>query len=163
MLLDRTGEITDLYQPVFEGPIPIDTPVTVRHELLEEALEQRTSVGVMIKNDTDPVSLAGVFPRLGLIDIDFPSFADGRGFSLARRLRDLGYKGRLRASGPVIADQFAHLLACGFDEVRTTAEIAQRQPAEIWKAQLSKITAGYQRGHATDQSIPDLRQRAATP
>ena len=31
---------------------------------------------------------------------------DGRGFSIGARLRAMGYVGRLRAAGPLIADQF---------------------------------------------------------
>lgn len=69
-----------------------------------------------------------------LIAIDFPSFSDGRGFSLARRLRELGYKGRLRAAGRLIADQYAMARRVGFDEVEVAPDIAARQPAEQWKA-----------------------------
>ena len=42
-----------------------------------------------------------------MIRVDFPSFADGRGFTIARVLRLRGFKGHLRAKGHVIADQYA--------------------------------------------------------
>lgn len=67
-----------------------------------------------------------------LIAIDFPSMTDGRGFSLARRLRDIGYKGRLRAVGKLIADQYAMARRVGFDEVQITADLAKRQPQDQW-------------------------------
>ncbi|WP_295046737.1 DUF934 domain-containing protein [uncultured Paracoccus sp.] len=69
-----------------------------------------------------------------LIAIDFPSFNDGRGFSLARRLRELGYTGRLRASGRLIADQYAMARRVGFDEVEVAPDIAARQPQDQWIA-----------------------------
>ena len=71
---------------------------------------------------------------LPLVAIDFPSFSDGRGFSLARRMRELGYQGRLRAIGRLIADQYAMARRVGFDEVEVAPDIAARQPAEQWIA-----------------------------
>lgn len=68
-----------------------------------------------------------------MIRIAFPSFTDGRGFTLARRLRVAGYKGRLRAAGHVIADQFPMVRRSGFDEVEINFDLARRQPWELWK------------------------------
>ena len=67
-----------------------------------------------------------------LIAIDFPAMTDGRGFSLARSLRELGYRGKLRAVGKLIADQYAMARRVGFDEVQITAELAARQPEDQW-------------------------------
>jgi len=69
---------------------------------------------------------------LEMIRIDFPSSADGRGFTIARALRLRGYTGRLRAHGHVIADQYAMARRAGFDEVEIIDEIAARQPADQW-------------------------------
>ncbi len=81
-----------------------------------------------------PAGLAAQLPRAALIRIAFPGFADGRGFSLARRLRDLGYRGRLRACGCLIPDQRAALIGCGFDEVELPAPLLQRQGGkEVWQ------------------------------
>ncbi len=160
MLLDATGEIADGWAFIPDNaPIPAEGPIVVPYARLGEALEARAATGVLIPNDVDPGNLASVLPRLGLIAVDFPSFADGRGFSIAQRLRDLGYEGRLRALGPVIADQFAYLLACGFDEVLVPEDVALRQPVEQWTAQLGKISLGYQRGRPTG-SILDQRRGA---
>ena len=71
----------------------------------------------IIANTVDPQTLAPFLPRLALIDIAFPAFSDGRGFSIARLLRNAGYAGVLRAVGRLIADQFAYAIGCGFDEV----------------------------------------------
>ena len=83
-----------------------------------------------LPSDTDPatVDLAG----LKILRIDFPSAADGRGFTIARALRLRGFEGRLRAHGHVIADQYAMARRAGFDEVEVTDEIAARQPADQW-------------------------------
>jgi uncharacterized protein (DUF934 family) len=69
-----------------------------------------------------------------LVRIAFPKFADGRGFTLARRLRAIGYSGRLRASGHVLADQYAMARRSGFDEVEIPAELAARQDESQWRA-----------------------------
>ena len=67
-----------------------------------------------------------------MIRIRFPSFADGRGFTLARLLRTRGYTGRLRAVGHVISDQYAMARRAGFDEVEIDASLAARQPVAEW-------------------------------
>ena len=160
MLLDRSGEIADVWASVADDkPIPPSGPVIVPLARLAEALDTRPATGAAIPNNANLAEIADGLPRLGLISIDFPSFADGRGFSIAQRLRDMGFEGRLRASGPVIADQFAYLLACGIDEVLVPEEVAIRQPAEQWMAQLTKISLGYQRGRALD-AIADRRKSA---
>ena len=73
-----------------------------------------------------------VFERIVLIRITFSSHVDGRGFSLARHLRLLGYRGRLRASGHILADQYAMTRRSGFDEVEIDPALAERQPEEQW-------------------------------
>ena len=82
--------------------------------------------------DTDPATLAGRLEGLALIRVDFPAFADGRGFTIARQLRLMGYAGRLRACGHVIADQYAMARRAGFDEVEIDAALAARQPEAQW-------------------------------
>lgn len=67
-----------------------------------------------------------------MIRIPFPSFTDGRGFTLARRLRQMGYSGHLRAVGHVLADQYAMARRVGFDDVEIDAPLAARQPEAQW-------------------------------
>jgi uncharacterized protein (DUF934 family) len=88
-----------------------------------------------LDNTADVAALAPLLWRIALIRIPFPGFADGRGFSLARRLRDLGYAGRLRAAGPLIPDQRAALLGSGFDEVELPdAHLCRQGGPEAWAA-----------------------------
>lgn len=97
--------------------------------------------GIDLPSDTDPATLAGL-TNAGMIRIDFPSFADGRGFTLANRLRQLGYQGRLRAKGHVIADQYTMARRSGFDEVEIDDDLAARQPEAQWLRR-----AGWQNHH----------------
>jgi uncharacterized protein (DUF934 family) len=79
-----------------------------------------------------PEALAPYLADLRLIRVAFPAFNDGRAFTVARRLRVLGYRGRLRAVGPVIADQYAMARRVGFDEVEIPDDLAVRQPEAQW-------------------------------
>ncbi len=82
--------------------------------------------------DRDPADLAPWLDRLAMIRVAFPATGDGRGFSIARRLRAMGYSGRLRAAGPLIADQFRMARRVGFDEVEVPDAVAARQPEAQW-------------------------------
>ena len=88
---------------------------------------------VDLVNTDDPARLSNRLAEIALIRIAFPAFNDGRGFTLARRLRAMGYTGRLRAAGPVISDQYAMFRRTGFDEVEVPDEIAARQPQDQWQ------------------------------
>jgi uncharacterized protein (DUF934 family) len=87
---------------------------------------------VDLSNTDDPEALRPHLADLGLIRVAFPAFNDGRAFTIARRLRMMGYTGRLRAQGHVIADQYAMARRVGFDEVEISDDLATRQPAEQW-------------------------------
>jgi len=146
-LLDRTGEIDDFWPRIGpETPLPPKGRALIDPDRLEEAATRPLELGLHIANDTDPATLRPWFGRLALISVAFPSFADGRGFSIARRLREAGFLGRLRATGPVIADQFGYLLACGFDEVAIPDAVAARQPVAQWLDRLGAVSLQYQRG-----------------
>lgn len=93
--------------------------------------------------ETDPSQVA-LSPSLKMIRIDFPSFADGRGFSIARQLRHMGFTGRLRARGHVLADQYAMARRSGFDEVEIDETLAARQPRDQWLARANWQEHDYQ-------------------
>ena len=97
--------------------------------------EIATHQGTLDLAQTDDPAL--VLPYLGtlkLIRIAFPAFNDGRAFTIARRLRMAGFKGHLRAVGPVIADLFAMARRVGFDDVEIPDDLAARQPQAQWLA-----------------------------
>ena len=83
-----------------------------------------------LASDVDPSTVD--FTDVQKIRIDFPTFADGRGFTIARQLRLAGFSGVLRARGHVIADQYAMARRSGFDEVEISPELARRQPESDW-------------------------------
>jgi uncharacterized protein (DUF934 family) len=102
------------------------------------------AIAVDLTSDADTSVLADHLDRLQLIRVDFPSFADGRGFTLARELRLMGYQGRLRAKGHVISDQYAMARRTGFDEVEISQELATRQPEAEWKFRADWRANNYQ-------------------
>ena len=99
--------------------------------------------GIDLDSDTSPDALAEVMAA-PIVRIDFPSFADGRGFTLAQLLRRAGFRGRLRARGHVLADQYAMARRAGFDEVEITEDLAARQPETQWLARADWRVHDYQ-------------------
>ncbi len=83
--------------------------------------------------DTDPEALRGRLDGIELIRIEFPSFSNGRGLTIGRWLRTMGFTGRLRAAGHVLADQYAMTRRVGFDEVEISEDLAARQPEDQWQ------------------------------
>ncbi|MEP0074189.1 MAG: DUF934 domain-containing protein [Marinomonas sp.] len=59
-----------------------------------------------------------------VIGINFPAFADGRGFSYARLLKErLNYQGEIRALGNFIPDQLGYLLRVGFNSFQFNEDV----------------------------------------
>lgn len=80
--------------------------------------------------------IAARLAELGRVEIEFPKFRDGRGFTLARTLREhYGFKGDIRAFGHFIPDQFAALVACGFTSFVTPPE---HEPAQFAAATVAR-------------------------
>lgn len=80
------------------------------------ALEGRAELGVWIGSSERPEELKADLGRFQVVAVDFPKFADGRGYSLAYNLRArIGYTGELRAIGDVLRDQLFLMQRVGFD------------------------------------------------
>jgi uncharacterized protein (DUF934 family) len=147
-----------------EESFPKSGKIVVSLARLDAALAGRDSsapVGVIISNTTDPAALRAALPRLGLIEIQFPAFSDGRGFSLASLLRRAGFDGELRASGRLVVDQYLHAIGCGFNTIEIPDDLAARQPEAQWRAALNARSLSYQRGNRTGASIMERRRRGA--
>lgn len=98
--------------------------------------------------------IAGDLPRFGMITVVFPTFRDGRGYSIARLLRErYRYGAELRADGPLLPDQFRFLHRCGFDAVTVPDE---RRLIE-WTRFITEITDSYQPGADRSPSVLTLR------
>ncbi|MES2932944.1 MAG: DUF934 domain-containing protein [Pseudomonadota bacterium] len=90
-------------------------PLTV-WQAQQTQLQSRADLGVWFASDERPEVLKGVTNTFAVIAIDFPKFADGRGYSIAYNLRArLGYTGELRAVGDVLRDQMFYMQRVGFD------------------------------------------------
>jgi len=82
---------------------------------VDSALDQTNANAVRIEPSDDARLLIPFLDRIALVEINFPAFTDGRGYSAARILREAGYEGELRAVGDVLIDQLSHMRRCGFD------------------------------------------------
>lgn len=124
----------------------IDTPVFYLdwHEVGADIGSVPSGAALDIPNVISADDLKPVLGRFGIIRIAFPSSADGRGFSIARHLRLLGFKKHLRAFGHILADQYAMARRSGFDDVEIDADLAKRQPQEQWRARADWAVNNYQ-------------------
>lgn len=163
-LLDRDGAREDGWTRSESAAADNIPAAIVPWEFLVEALDRQgsgQSIGVLIPNNLAVSELAPLLPRLALVAIAFPAFADGRGFSLARQIRRAGFTGELRATGPLTADQFAYALSCGFDTIELPEASAARQPVEQWLRARDAFSRTYQRGYgATGRNVLDQRRAA---
>lgn len=113
-----------------------------------------SSTGLWLHNNVDLNNIDIEWSELPVIAIDFPVFMDGRGFSLARLLRDqYGYTGELRATGAVIRDQLCYLKRCGFDAF----DLDESIDLEKALASLDDFSESYQ--VSSDQGEPLFRRR----
>jgi len=106
--------------------------------------EQLKKSHLKLGNDFQVETLKSFLPYLNAISIEFPSEKDGRGFSLARRLRQLGYLGVLRATGHVMVDQYRHATQSGFNQIAISSKLAKRMPEPYWQEQIDGFTPSYQ-------------------
>ena len=77
--------------------------------------DQTNAAAVRIEPGDNARQLLPFLDRLKLVEVNFPSFSDGRGYSSARLLRESGYAGELRAVGDLPVDELPALRRCGFD------------------------------------------------
>ena len=106
--------------------------------------EQLKKAYLKLGNDFQVETLKSFLPYLNAISIEFPSEKDGRGFSLARRLRQLGYLGVLRATGHVMVDQYRHATQSGFNQIAISSKLAKRMPEPYWQQQIDNFKPSYQ-------------------
>jgi len=109
--------------------------------------------GVWLAPADDPSPLLPHFARVRLIAVDFPTFTDGRGYSIATLLRQLGYRGELRAIGDVLVDQLFMLKRVGFTSL--ALRIDEDEAAAV--AALQAYSDVYQA--ASDHALPYFRRR----
>ena len=99
----------------------------------DSANENHRGATIDLPSDFNLVAITPELMQARCIRIALPSFADGRGFTLAIMLRNHGYTGHLRAFGHVLADQYSMARRSGFDDVEICVELAARQPEGQWR------------------------------
>ena len=114
---------------------------------------QDDATAVRLEAGDDARALITHIDRLKLIEIAFPSFRDGRGYSAARILREAGYDGELRAQGDVLVDQIPFMRRCGFDSFAPEAPVDEA----VLAASLARYENVYQ--PAADAAVPVWKLR----
>jgi uncharacterized protein (DUF934 family) len=128
--------------------VPLDVWLAQR-----DTLKHRADLGVWLASSDRPEALQEDVGKLPVIAIDFPKFADGRGYSIAYILRErLDYKGELRAIGEVLRDQLFYMQRVGFDAF---APRADKDLNEVLKG-LNDFSESYQA--SSDQKLPLFRR-----
>lgn len=117
-----------------------DEPVADPAVTVDAFGAQTNAAAVRLEPGDDARDLLPHLDRIKLVEINFPAFTDGRGYSAARILREAGYKGELRAAGDVLVDQLGHMRRCGFDSFAPDAAF---DPADA-DAALSRWADVYQ-------------------
>jgi len=125
----------------------------------ESLVERGGGLGVEVPATTDPATIASDLERLDLVCIVFEKFTDGRGYSLARLLREArGFRGELRATGDVRRDQLEFMRRCGFDAF----ELPAGADLEGALAAFDEVSARYQPA-ADGVPLVFRRRRRAQP
>ena len=131
-------------------------PLPVWQARKDELIRRGQPVGVWLDSHEGPEAIAADLDRFSVVAVNFPKFADGRGYSTARLLRErYGYGGEIRAIGDVLHDQLFFMRRCGIDAYAVRAD----KDIEAALAGLSTFSETYQA--AVDQPQPLFRRRAA--
>ena len=128
----------------FRDDVAADEPAVS----LDAFLEQPNAVSVRIEAGDDIELLLPHLERVTLVEVDFPKFRDGRGFSTARILREAGYTGEIKATGDVLVDLVWFMRRCGFDSFAPDMAI----DPDVLEASLNRYPYVYQ--HAADDAVP---------
>ncbi|AJQ95215.1 DUF934 domain-containing protein [Gynuella sunshinyii] len=116
-------------------------PISLWDECSDQLLAQNKEVGLAIHNDINVEDLSIPKPGYAFIGIEFPKFMDGRGFSIARYLReDMSLDCDIRALGEILEDQLLYLKRCGF----TSFELSERVTVETATTCINSLTEAYQ-------------------
>jgi uncharacterized protein (DUF934 family) len=130
-------------------------PVPLAAFLAEPEAGGRT---VLLEPTDDPATLAPHVGRLDLVAIRFPTFGDGRGYSIATLLRRrYGYAGELRAVGDVLVDQLFALKRVGFTSFAVRPDQDRARAVQA----LATFSDAYQA--SVDQPLPLFRRHVRPP
>ncbi len=146
--LDRN----DMPDSVVVAPGKVIVPLKV-WQAQRDVLRSRAALGVWLASDERAEDLQSDIASFAVIAVDFPKFADGRGYSIAYHLRTrFGYRGELRAIGDVLRDQMFYMQRVGFD---VFAARTDKDTREALKG-LADFSLAYQA--SSDQRLPLFRR-----
>ena len=139
-------------------PVPpagdIIVPLALWFEQRDALCARKGRLGVWLDSHEDPALIAHDLRHFSLVAVNFPQFTDGRGYSIARLLRELyGWRGELRAIGDVFRDQLFYLARCGFDAF----VLRQGEDARAALSAFYDFSEVYQT--AADRPMPLFRRR----
>jgi uncharacterized protein (DUF934 family) len=140
----------DGFVPDFPGDTDLIAPLALLKVRGEELLQRSGQTGVVLEPNEDPAALAPALERLSLVAVRFPKFGDGRGYSIARLLRErYGYRGELRAVGDVLRDQLLFMKRSGFDSFSLRDD---QDPGEALAA-FGELSEEYQASNTQPQPL----------
>jgi len=150
----RRGPQGELPEAPAQGDVIV--PLTLWQERRDAFLAYPGRIGVWLDANEGPEAIAGDLQRFAIIAVNFPKFGDGRGYSIARLLRErYGYKGELRAIGDVLHDFLYFMKQCGFDSFVLRDD---QDPQEALGA-LETFSEGYQT--SVLRPVPLFKRRLA--
>lgn len=96
------------------GPVLVSLATWQAHR--DALLAHAHDKGVQLKPSEFADAIADDIDKLALVAVEFPAFADGRGYSTGYILRSrYGFKGELRAVGDVFKDTLFYQQRSGFN------------------------------------------------
>ncbi|WP_119395641.1 DUF934 domain-containing protein [Salinibius halmophilus] len=157
-LINNLGELTnEQFVRVDGNELPSEGNLLLSVEQWQANREQLSgrTIGVWLKSDEFAEQIAADLEKLALVAIEFPKFADGRGYSTARLLRErYQFAGPVRAIGDVLLDQLQYMHRCGFDQF----ELRDDQKVENAVKTLNYFSEAYQT--SVERPDPLFRRRA---
>lgn len=160
-LLDQGRPVADPFVAVpDDAPLPSDSPALIpyaRWRAEAAVLHGRNApLGIRVPSATPAEELAGHLDGVAMVAVEFPKFRDGRGFTIARALRERhGFSGEIRAVGHVLPDQHVFLLRCGF----TTVAVPDGADLAPWQAALARYHTAYQASVAGEKPLAGMHRR----
>ena len=134
ILIDKTGmSVEDHWIYWSEGQNAVDPERTVVPLAQWEIFTAQAGItpkGLWLSGGEDNSAVYALLEQISLVVIEFPKTRDGRGFTLARLLRERhNYPKDIRASGSLLPDQFSVLIKCGFSGLLVSDSV----PLQRWQ------------------------------
>lgn len=131
-ITDNNYQIIDSVDDLAEGK----TPIVKASAWLEDAsaFASFASIGILLAPGDEPALIADSLDSFSVIAVDFPKFADGRGYSTARELRETyKFEGEIRSVGDVLLDQLYYMKQVGFNAFAVREDIPLERALESFK------------------------------